>query len=691
MEAPENYLCYIFSPNATKSLMNNLNGQDRYLQRSAQKAIQAIQLRASREPRAGVACLEGLVVDAGLVHFDKVTKTKTIEKLLSLKDFDAQLQLQKVLCDALRTPKITDSQEAVPARKVYIDLLGRVFAEGLELEQKQDIPNSTISRAVMETYVSLAYFEMSPVANLLVKSQSAEAIRSYVRERMTSCLEQAVRVGRLGREILRFTVAEILSIRKSDRYEPCFQFDEKVRAVIRTAVGSLQQWHLGPVESQEDDEPNGHAHDSNQRGSTAKGAVKKSKRRTTATETKENQENDGAVLLYHLALLQVFNGEPEAVEILEDLNSTYSNAGGTRDGADDSEALVEILLSFASKPSKFMRRISLQSFAAFAPRLSPEGLQSLTRVLGTEESLRGQDEMFDPEAADESDEADIEELSDDPGDSDVEMADSDVEVFDGGESSPEESGVDEELNGEQGEPSEEEEDELAAFDAKLAAALGTRKGEEDIGASDTSGSDEDMSDSEMEALDDKLTEVFRARKDLSNKPKKKEHKDAKENIVNFKNRVLDLFGVYLKQEYTNALSLQFVLPLLTLARKTNVKQLANRACKLLREFSGRCKGTNLPQLIEGGPLDAVFALEVLQAIHVEASYKSSNAHASACSSASILIARVLTNAGVDVADIVEIYSQTRVHMLTVKKCAIQPSFFTDWNNWCANARKTLAK
>lgn len=45
-----------------------------------------------------------------------------------------------------------------------------------------------------------------------------------------------------------------------------------------------------------------------------------------------------------------------------------------------SDALVEILLSFASKPSHLFRKMSEQVFGAFAEKLTPTGLQSLLAV-----------------------------------------------------------------------------------------------------------------------------------------------------------------------------------------------------------------------------------------------------------------------------------------------------------------------
>lgn len=47
-----------------------------------------------------------------------------------------------------------------------------------------------------------------------------------------------------------------------------------------------------------------------------------------------------------------------------------------------SEVLVEILLSFASKPSHLFRKMSEQVFGAFADKLTPTGLQSLLAVSG---------------------------------------------------------------------------------------------------------------------------------------------------------------------------------------------------------------------------------------------------------------------------------------------------------------------
>ena len=591
-----------------------------------------------------------MLADAGALQFDVVTKTKTIEKLVTANDDGS-------ICDFLgglfQKPGVGNGNEIAHARKTITDLLANTCAHTLGADQslQESISDTDAversplvqSRHVIEILVQIAFFVQS------ADPEVTPASRQYVRERIMACLEQALKTKATGRALLQYTVSSVTRF-QSQGLQPAFDFDDRIKAIMKGA-----RRRLGIFEKREFLGNGVH-------GTNGNGAI------------------DGIILLYHLALLQVYSGEPEAVTIVEDLNEYHDKLAHEDESFMGSDVLVEVLLSFASKPSKFLRKISLQAFGSFAAQISQEGLQSLIRVLETKENLQGQGEMFDAEGSEDDAVNGI-----NGSDSDMEV-DSDVEEISdqGGRSSDESSEAD--VDGEDRESAEDEDnDQLAAFDAMLAAALGTRKGEDDLAASDTSGSDDDMSDSEMEALDEKLTEVFRARKDLA-KPKKKERKDAKENIVNFKNRVLDLIDVYLKQEYANSLSLQLILPLLVLARRTNVKQLADRACSILRDFSGRCRGAKLPQLA-----DPEAALNILRAVHDEAGRPGSNAHATACSSASILLVRILSNNEVRAGVLTHLYADTMAKMLEDKDCHVQPAFFTDWNNWCANARKAMTK
>lgn len=274
-------------------------------------------------------------------------------------------------------------------------------------------------------------------------------------------------------------------------------------------------------------------------------------------------------------------------------------------------------------------------------------------------------------------------------DEDEEMADvdddeedSDVEVVDAKDEGSSDEDSDEGSGSEGSDEDDENDDELAVFDAKLAEALGTHRADQDLNE-DSEGSDADMDDDEMEALDDQIVKVFRARNKATSK--KKDKKDAKENMVNFKNRVLDLLEIYVKKCHSNILALDLLLPLLKLSRKSTVKQISGKANAVLREYTKLCKGSAIPAVESPEPV-----WELLKDVHKEASYSGPPAHASSCSQASLLLAKVLVahDKGA-ISGIVDVYASTRKEQLLSKKCHVQPSFFTEWNNWCVSMGKQL--
>ena len=229
--------------------------------------------------------------------------------------------------------------------------------------------------------------------------------------------------------------------------------------------------------------------------------------------------------------------------------------------------------------------------------------------------------------------------------------------------------------------SDGESDELAALNAKLASIVGTRPGIEDLDAEDNSSSDEEMTDEQMFEMNASLEHIFREQK--ISRSKKTDKKDAKENMVNFKCRVLDLLEIYVKQEHGNGLGLSIILPILILVRTTTSPLVSRRACEVMREYARVCKGDGVPRIED---TESVFAL--LEAVHVEAMKEGSNAHASACSQASLLLVRVLAARDREcLRRVVKIYAATQESALFDSSCKVKTSFFTDWLNWCTSARK----
>lgn len=287
--------------------------------------------------------------------------------------------------------------------------------------------------------------------------------------------------------------------------------------------------------------------------------------------------------------------------------------------------------------------------------------------MATKESLSGQSEIFDQEdedglAGSASDVEEVDLTKTRSGSSSVEVSDEGASNADAADS-------------------DEDGDELAALNAKLAHIVGTRPGNEDLDAEDNSSSDEEMTDEQMFELNESLENIFREQKKVTSK--KTEKKDAKENIVNFKCRVLDLLDIYVKQEHGNGLGLSISLPILILVRTTTSPLVSRKACEVMREYARLCKGDGVPQIED---IESIFGL--LKAVHIEAMKEGSNAHASACSQASLLIVRVLVAYDREcLRRVVKIYGATQECALFDSSCKVKTSFFTDWLNWCTSARK----
>jgi DNA polymerase phi len=289
----------------------------------------------------------------------------------------------------------------------------------------------------------------------------------------------------------------------------------------------------------------------------------------------------------------------------------------------------------------------------------------------TKENMLGQEEMFEhgDEVAD--------------GMSDVEQIDASELIGDDSLIADDDSTADNANEGSDiSSDTDEDDDELAAFDAKLAQALGTRPTKKDgVANSDDELSDEDMEDEQMEALDEQLAKVFKGRRIETSK--KSQRKDAKERIINFKCRVLELLEIFLKEQHTNPLGLKLLIPLLTTIRTTKSSLVSKKACDVIREYVRLCKGKTVPTIADQ---DATF--DLLAATHGKATHEGSNAYTSACSQASLLIVKVLVAQDREnLRRVVLQYAATQERFLFDAHCKVKTQFFSDWLNWCNSARK----
>jgi len=387
-----------------------------------------------------------------------------------------------------------------------------------------------------------------------------------------------------------------------------------------------------------------------------------------------------------LTILQVYNGDTEAVSIIHELDTCHQSISKKQNlvGSESFDLLLEVLLSFLAKPSALFRKLAGQVFAIFTADVTSDGLQSLIEILEKGESLAGQQDLFDQ---------DIDGVEDGMSDNDLEIASDVGMIQDVSGGSAENSDLisedeqdlsaDSETSDQDSEKDSDEEkidEELAKFDAMLADTLKTSQPSGNAALSDGS-SDEEMDDEQMMALEPHLTKIFQERKKTTSK--KREKKDARENVINFKNRVLDLLLIYVKKQHANALALQLILPLLRLVRISTSKQIAEKSFSLLKEYFDACKGKELPVPDEGEEI-----WEILDEIHAEAKLDASKLHGNACSRSSLFVVKVLValdenNYG----RAVDVYSESQKQWYLDTKSKTQPALFTEWINWSINTRK----
>ncbi|KAK8178751.1 DNA polymerase phi-domain-containing protein [Phyllosticta citribraziliensis] len=635
--APQWALLPLFSANLMRCIINQRNGSDRYLHKAAVTPLDEMRARVKRNPDVAASIVEGLITRHGSLSFDKITKTKTVEGVLGHASGPALEELVVFFERLIYRPSDGDEKAVEAYRRTISDMLvSLVRSRNLE----NQIGKDEWLRTLLDVFTRLAYFSptgSSKAQDVPVPSIS-EASRTMFQQRLSSCLAHLLS-SKLDTEMI-YPVLVVTAIQNhsaSETLSLAFKAEKSISKAVKQAHKLLSE-------------------------------VSTKVSRLTATPFK---------LLFSLTIIQVYNGDADAVMILEELSECYGAAfqKGEKD-ANAFQLLTEVILGFASRPSVLFRKLAEQVFTVFASELTPEGLQSMIEILEKKESASGQQDLFDQQGSDVEEEGEEDE-EDEEVDSDVEVVDadgSDVEMAEN-ESEDAESGDDEAGDG------DSDDEELQRFDALLADTLKTSApngtGEDENNSDDD---DADMDDDEMMALEPHLTKIFQERKKENSK--KKENKDAKENMINFKNRVLDLLFIYVKQQHSNPLAMDIIMPLLQLIRTTTTKQVSEKAANLLKQYFEVAK-KGMPEPAETAP---VWAL--LKDVHGEAAKDASKLFAGACSRASLFLAKILvTKKDKNFKKVVDVYAETMKQRHEDSNSKLHPSFFVEWVNWSFAPKK----
>ncbi|KAL8873595.1 MAG: hypothetical protein Q9174_000961 [Haloplaca sp. 1 TL-2023] len=655
--AHADFLPALFTENFLRCLGNQLANKERYLHRAAEKTKKLVLDRAEAESAVADAALGGLLSASspnGSNALDQLSRTKIVERLIALAN-DASLNRHfEQLHARLVRPGTPDEKMAASKRQAIIDQL----ASFIKSRQSADVTRSpsnedfsTLTVRILQVFAKYSYFSVDPNnqdSNDDPRPPMSDKNQDTMKSRLSSCLTHVVTKFKPAAY---FTYSVVDGIRAQHA-------EAKLHSVLDLS-SSMQQTMASAWIMLE------HVHQRAGANGYGKG-----------NGLGHQEFLQAFKLLCSLTIIQLYNGDADALSMLGELQDWHEKSLGKDNQIDQhgTEILIQIILSFVAKPSQLFRQLAQQVFSVLASHVEQEGLYALAKVLETKEDLPGQTEMFD-----EDDE--LSEIgSQSTKDSDVEEVT--MKDVDGVESSSSPSDGEDEGSEDVDASDKEAAEELAAFDLKLAQALRTRPLNGDAEATDDAQtlSDEDMDDEQMEALDSHIATIFREKKKAVNK--KTQKKDAKETIVNFKCRVLDLLEVFVKQRHKASLTFDILLPLLTVIRTTTSRLVSGKACGVMREYSKLCKGKEVPRIKQ-----KQVVLELLKDVHIEAMLESSKVHASACSQASLLLVKALAaDDRENLWKVVKIYAHTQGSMLMDPKCKVKNTFFTEWQNWCSTAR-----
>jgi DNA polymerase phi len=332
-----------------RCLMNQLSSPERYLHLAAEKSVKAILRRVQSETPLALPSLKGLMSSPnGEINFDLVTKTKTVEKLVTLVTDPCLSGLLQFLRRLAINPGAQDEKGLISRRRIIGDLLLiAVRSKSIDTSGGRPTLSEQGILQILSLLVELAYFACKD--RLADDPPIAPASHDMFKVRISSCLTELTSKSTNPSKFAYHVVSVINSRQKLPTLStPLLMMDDAVAEVID------KSWRiLAKICSKE-------------QSSSAE-------KRPVLTAFK---------LLYSLMILQVYNGDAEAVAMLDELRDSYHKLLGDKKSRIQGgpETLVEIILGLVAKPALLFRRIGPHVFSAITPDINESALQSMVQV-----------------------------------------------------------------------------------------------------------------------------------------------------------------------------------------------------------------------------------------------------------------------------------------------------------------------
>uniref|UniRef100_A0A6B2KWM5 Uncharacterized protein n=1 Tax=Arcella intermedia TaxID=1963864 RepID=A0A6B2KWM5_9EUKA len=611
-----NRLPYLFTANFIKSLVNALVNVTHILHKAVKQTLYKLIQVLKTEPLAAMAAVNALEGPSGIINFDKKTRTKTISTLLtvvsseSANSYANELLEQFINYGQIRPDSFANDNDKyenaiVAGRKWIVDQLINLIKGKLVQNRELVVLN------ILKFLFFHSFYTYEPTDNdvpnlgeesLFLTKQPSPPIcvltRSYVTQRFfstlsfinkTSFLDENDKQPAKGKPV---KGKKFLHEGESWSYH-IFKFQHKLN---QNKDFKVIFPHKSPSNDDEMDVIQNF--DATLQALTAKiTEIRKQKKQLKTVEDLETKTKLHKLITFESLMLNIgltfFSNPGELTPAIQELCTIYDNLFNTdKDSSRAIEVMTDLFVSWLVRPASLVMRETIeQTFKAFCPSLTVEGLDILLGVL--QQKL---DQKEDEEEEEEEEEEEGEEVGE-----------------------GEEEGEGEEGEGEGGEEDDEddedEEEEEGGLDddaktrlQKVLEKLGQEKpGEEE------SEDESSMDDEQMFKLDKNIEDMLKLRKD--SKKASKQFLQDRRDIIQFKQRVLSLIDLYITQQQhdqqqnhlNNKTPVHAILPLLqaigtsassgntdTINLVQRIEVVFNRLCKPAAKNCVRASSEDVP-------------------------------------------------------------------------------------------------
>ncbi|KZT24137.1 hypothetical protein NEOLEDRAFT_1117111 [Neolentinus lepideus HHB14362 ss-1] len=645
----------LFTKNFMRCWINHLSKQDRYLHKVAKQVATEMQSIVQKNPTMGFTLILQLTGVHGNRQFDKLTRTKTVESILTSMDADGiKNYIDYLLGQVNEEVTETTDVQAVNSRRLWIvDQLSALIRNGTV--PKQDEWIST----VLEWLTIHGLFEIKKTSEkssylalrCIPTPPLSDELRESCRAKLLSCLADLLtsfptkKSGKTGQTITLCSDAET-------------SFSD-----VSKLVNDGQSWIARTLDVVSDLEKNkkhasllaGLDEDHQHLRSRANGIVSPL---DNASEEQGDLIQGAKALIQATLIYQLCNAGEEDGPRAEALESCLEAAsrllesrkkGKKRRKSEAAEELplpvdvfVDTIIGFLEEPSSYMRAVANHSFT----RLSHCVQESTIDLILAQLERRNPSELL--EDNDEAMSADGEDALDDED-----------SAKDDGSSAEDESD-------EKGSEVEEPDLELRKEVEAALEASGVKPTAED---SEEDSEEETMDDDQMMALDEQLAAVFKTR---TVEAKKGKDVNAQREATHFKNRVLDLVDILVKTNPGSSFITRFIMPLLELMSgcSKDEEHLSRKAGGLLRSRIGKLK--EVPSEVE-----VEQASKLLGDLHTQARRVRSAEILASFSQCSVYLSRLLLHSGAEI-PVLTAYRESLKDFVSRKSSSLNAQFFQDF-------------